>query len=442
MSDPVTAFLFFLSLLGRGEQGPPRPGPDMPPPPPPPPSPMPPPAPGEVIAPPLVVDVPPPPAAPPMPPWAGPVTPSALPPFPGPGWVYDEPVSAAVVARAQYWNPKLWNYAQKRIVSPFVQEQFGGRWLTFKAAWHPGDKGPQTFMSTEAFRLASAAPIAPAPQPPPPQAPPLAVIPPGPPVPPASPMPQAPLPEAPPAPFAVPASVVVPPADVPVVAPVSPPPPIPPYPGPGAYKTNSPYILAYQKVLAYLAARDKHPAWSPGGLDGKYGALTAAAVKAFQASNGIAPQDGAMGSGTEAVANALLTGQAAPPMPAAVVVPPPMTPPVVPAVLVQPAAGAPPSPMPMAIPAQVSPYPGTGAYKSNAAYIRRYQAALTYLAQALGHPPWDPGGIDGKYGPKTASAVSAFETANGLGAPDGAAGPAVAARLDALLAGARAGQSA
>jgi len=234
----------------------------------------------------------------------------------------------------------------------------------------------------------------------------------------------------------------VPPPDVPVMAPVSPPAPIPPYPGTGAYANNSPYILAYQKVLAFLAAATKHPHWSPGGLDGKFGPLTSAAVKAFQADNGLSPQDGEMGAATASLANALLTGQAPTPAPAPVVVPPPVVPPVVPAVLVQPAPNVPPTPAPMPVPPQVSPYPGTGAYKSNSAYITRYQAALTYLAQALGHPTWDPGGIDGKYGPKTAAAVSAFEATNAMGTPDGSAGPAVAAKLDALLSAARGGMSA
>lgn len=424
MSDPVTAFLFFLSLLGKQEGGGAAPpAPDLPPPPPPPPGPVP-----EPLRP-LPVQ-----PGPVMPPWPGPVTPSTLPPFPGPGWVYDEPVSQAVIARAQYWNPKLWNYTSKTVVRPFVQEQFGGRWLTFKAAWHPGDKGPQTYMSTEAFRLASAAPIAPSPQTP------SAVMPPPAPgelVAPALVVPVS-APQA--APQAALPAAVVPPADVPVVAPIAPPPPIPPYPGPGAYKTNAGYILAYQKVLAYLAARDKHPAWSPGGLDGRYGALTSAGVKAFQGSNGISPQDGAMGAATASVANAILTGQAPAPQPAPVAVPAPVAAPATPMVLVQTAPSAPPQPQPMAVPGQVSPYPGTGAYKSNAAYIGRYQAALTYLAQSLGHPSWDPGGIDQKYGSKTSAAVSAFERDNAMGTPDGAAGPAVAARLDALLNAARAAQ--
>jgi murein L,D-transpeptidase YcbB/YkuD len=75
--------------------------------------------------------------------------------------VPDTPVTPAVQARALYWNPLLWNYATRTIRKPYVQEQMNGQWVTFSAAWHPGDHGPQTYMATEAWRLASSPPVAP-----------------------------------------------------------------------------------------------------------------------------------------------------------------------------------------------------------------------------------------------------------------------------------------
>lgn len=130
------------------------PPPDLPPPPPP--------IPASVVIPPVPTAPPVPPGAlPPMPPWGGTVVPSTLPPFPGPGWVPDVPVTDTVAQRASYWNPQLWDYPTKTIRKPYVQEQLGGQWVTFAAAWHPGDAGPQTYMATEAWRLADAPPIAP-----------------------------------------------------------------------------------------------------------------------------------------------------------------------------------------------------------------------------------------------------------------------------------------
>lgn len=181
MSDAATSLLLLLGLLEKGGNGngggptpgpPPAPGP-FPPEPGPSPTPVYPPTPGPV---PPTPWVPPPPGVlpgpfppiPPMPPpkpWPGPSpTPSNLPPFPGPGWTPDVPVSPAVSARASYWNPQLWNFATQSIVKPFVQEQFGGRWLTFKAAQHGTHNGNKV-MATEAWRLASAPP-APGPTPP------------------------------------------------------------------------------------------------------------------------------------------------------------------------------------------------------------------------------------------------------------------------------------
>jgi hypothetical protein len=50
----------------------------------------------------------------------------------------------------------------KTIRKAFVQEMLGGQWVTYAAAWHPGDKGAQTYMATEAWRVCTAPPVAPA----------------------------------------------------------------------------------------------------------------------------------------------------------------------------------------------------------------------------------------------------------------------------------------
>jgi len=401
VTDPVTAFLMFLGLLSSagsqqqpqqgppGPPGPPAPAPDVPP------APFHMPPPGDIgpgVTPPPAV-TPPLPAPPPMPPWPTPVVPQGLPPFPGPGWVADTPVSQAVADRATFWNPQLWDFPTKRIVKPFVIEQFGGRWLAFRAAWHPGASGPQTFMATEAFRLATAAPVAPSPVTPAPVLP----------------APTAP-PGAPPQPGVVPAPVAPP-------VPLGPPPgPVSPYPGTGAFSSNAAYIQRYQRALTWLASSKGHPSWDPGGVDGKYGPKTQAAVKAFQAGSGLA-QDGEAGAQTAAALDAAMGLAPLPaPLPAPVV-PPPVAPPQVP---------------PSGPPPLVSPYPGTGAWQKNSAYIARYQNALTYLAQSLGQPSWNPGGVDGKYGPQTQAAVKAFQAAQSLPV-DGQAGPTTAAALDHLL---------
>lgn len=53
--------------------------------------------------------------------------------------------------------------------------------------------------------------------------------------------------------------------------------------------------------------------------------------------------------------------------------------------------------------------------------VKQIQCLLTYLG-------YDPGTIDGEYGPKTRAAVKAFQQAEGL-EPDGIAGPQTAAKL-------------
>jgi peptidoglycan hydrolase-like protein with peptidoglycan-binding domain len=281
--------------------------------------------------------------------------------------VPDVPVSAAVAARAAYWNPILWDYTRKVIVKPFVQEQFGGMWLTFVAAWHPGASGPQTYMATEAWRLATAPAIAPAP-------------------------------------------TTMPPAGVLQV-----PGPVGPEPKTGAWQSNAAFIKRYQTALTYLAHARAAPTWDPQGIDGKFGPHTKSAVSAYQQAHALTV-DGECGNQTAASLDAELGH-----------VP-----------VVQVAPGAAPVAMPTAapvavpIPAPVSPYPGTGAWQSNAAYVARYQHALTYLASVLSTPALDPQGVDGAYGPHTKAAVQAFQTAHGL-TSDGEAGAQTAAALDAAV---------
>lgn len=384
MSADVFGLLAMLELLAKGNAGPPEPGPPGPPgppgggpppvmpppgdigPPPPgiiPPAPAPPPAPVPVVPVP-VAPLTPPGVLPPMPPWPSPPTPGTLPPFPGPGWCPDTPVTATVAARAAYWNPQLWDYPSKTVRKAFVQEQLGGQWVTFSAAWHPGSAGPKTYMATEAWRQCTAPPIAPP-----------------------TPVPVPPTPD----------------------QPIAKPGPVGPEPAPGAWQSNAPFIGRYQSALTYLARTRAHAPWDPKGVDGKYGPNTSAAVKAFQGDHGLTV-DGECGNQTAASLDAELGYGAAPPAP-----------------------GPAPAPGPLAKPGNVSPYPGPGAWQSNGAYIARYQAALTYLASVRGAPAWDTQGVDGKYGPHTAAGVKAFQTDHGLPV-DGQAGAATAAAIDAALA--------
>jgi peptidoglycan hydrolase-like protein with peptidoglycan-binding domain len=279
-----------------------------------------------------------------------------------------------VSSRATYWNDKLWNYASRSMRKTFVQELFGGQWVTFAAAWHPGDKGAQTFMATEAWRVCTAPPIAPAPA----------------------------------------VHNVPPPAGPPGTPYAGPPPQVSPYPGPGAYASNTAYISRYQSALTWLAQQG-HPAWDPGGIDGKYGPKSGAAVRAFQTDNGLKP-DGMAGADTARTLD-IATGHGTPS---------PVVTPAVPMAHTTPAGS---------FPAPVLPYPGAGAWKSNADFISRYQYALGWLSRIQNVPAVDPGATDGKYGPKTAAAVKAFQ---GLVVPplpqDGQVGPATAQAIDEAVA--------
>ncbi|MDE3097018.1 MAG: peptidoglycan-binding protein [Chloroflexota bacterium] len=312
-----------------------------------------------------------------MPPWPSPPTPGTLPPYPGPGWCADTPVTTTVANRAAYWNAQLWDYPTKTQRRAFVQEQFGGQWLTFAAAWHPGTAGPKTYMATEAYRLCTAPPVAPST-----------------PVTPAT------------------------PAPAPAMAKPS---PVGPSPGPGTWQTNAPFISRYQAALTWLSQQGA-PSFNPQGIDGKFGPNTSNAVKAFQQAHGLSPVDGEVGPATAAALDTAMGYTAVmPPSPA-------------PAPAAAPTA-APPAAAPfVGPPPLVLPYPGTGAWQSNAPYVQRYQAALTWLSQALNSPAYDPHGIDGKFGPNTSNAVKAFQQAHGIAPVDGEAGPATAAAIDAAVA--------
>jgi hypothetical protein len=421
MLTEVFATLAFLEMLKQGQGGgtapavippyvPPQPGPGpapgpvpfhIPPPGdigPPPPGFIPPDIPASVVTPipdgppaptpPPAIPVPVEPPAPPgtlpaLPPWnqgAGAPCPASLPPFPGAGWEPDTPVSTAVAARATYWNPILWDYPSKTIAHATVCEQFGGRWMTFAAAWHPGDQGPQTYMATEAWRQVTAQPM---------PAPPVPVVP----------TPVGPVPVTPP----VQPVVVQTPLQAAAVAMAS------------ALNAHG-YKLADQPIYKRFqsAAKTTGDGFPGAGTMGLLrGVLTGMGlpmpvvpIYAWKSMPGTTGYDG-----HNAPTWQQWTGQAAP----APVTPQPAVP------TVAPQSGPPPL---------VEPYPGPGAWQNNSQYIARYQSALTYLSSV--NPAFDPKGVDGKYGTNTAAAVKAFQAAHGL-AQDGQAGPATAAALDAAM---------
>ncbi len=278
----IPELLMFLALLDEQQGGggggggggpvpppyvppsPPPPGPYSPPAPPPPPfvpphvvieppspGPAPPPAPGPHPPPHIVFHQLPPPGVLPGP-WPTPVVPSSLPPFPGPGWRACAPLSAAIIARAQYWNPILWNYRSQTVRQAHAQEQLGGQWITFAAAWHPDANGtPHKMMATEAWCLVGPSPTPPAPGP------------------------------------------------TPAVAAVG------PEPFAGAWQSDPEYVKRYQAALTYLSSAHGRPAWNPQGVDGGAGPHTMGAVKSFQGDNGLGV-DGECGSATSSALDAML----------------------------------------------------------------------------------------------------------------------------------------
>lgn len=83
-------------------------------------------------------------------------------------------------------------------------------------------------------------------------------------------------------------------------------------------------------------------------------------------------------------------------------------------------------------------YPGTGAWQNNHAYIANYQGALKLLSATYNQPSWDPGKVDGTYGPATKSAVMAFQKFAHLPV-DGEAGKTTADAMQQALSAAHVG---
>jgi hypothetical protein len=71
----------------------------------------------------------------------------------------------------------------------------------------------------------------------------------------------------------------------------------------------------------------------------------------------------------------------------------------------------------------------SGAWQNDHTYVKAYQSALTFLAQQMGQPSWNPNGVDGNYGPNTAAAVKAFQSAHGISPVDGEAGKVTATAI-------------
>ena len=270
MAAGLVELLMFLATLGENGGGAaPSPGPMPGPMPMPGPSPMPgPPMPGPAPGPPRrVVPIRPPGPGPrpgPRPviepikpgPWPTPVKPATLPPFPGPGWTSCA-TTPAIIARAQYWNPLLWNYATQSIRRANAQEQLGGQWVTFAAAWHPDSSGtPHKLMATEAWCLSSGPQPGPLPAPPPP-------------------------------------------------GPLNSVNAVGPEPALGAWQNDRAYIGRYQAALTLLSFTHNKPAWNTHGVDGGFGPHTKAAVSAFQVDAGL-PVDGEVGSQTSSAIDSML----------------------------------------------------------------------------------------------------------------------------------------
>lgn len=321
----------------------------------------------------------PPPMPPPIPgstdapaPWPQAV-PSDLPPFPGAGWEYDDPPPPDVVARAwQLVNP-LWAQG----AGAYKTEQTGGRWITYRAEIVAGGAKGVTAWRVRVGASSSPAPSA--------SSAPRVSVPPFPTAtlpPPIPPMPQIPPPGAP---QGSPAAV------------------------PAAYRTTAPtgsFQPFYVPPAGGMTTTQIQIALNNAGaaptlaVDGQYGNLTRAAVVGFQRDHGLL-QDGKAGPATQEKLRPYLAGA--------------------------------PSTSPAAVPAAAratAPGPFVPVYQPPAGgmTVAQIQAALN----AAGALP--PLASDGKYGPATAAAVTAFQRSHGLAA-DGKAGPQTQSKLAPFLSG-------
>lgn len=240
------------------------------------------------------------PSTPVAPTWPSSVPPT-LPPFPGDAWEPDQPVPTPVVQRAVALVPQLWGQGE----GTHTFEMTAGHWVAYLAQLLNGKHGVTAWRLKSPAAAAAAAKIAPSAAP----LVPLARTP--------APVTAAP----PPAVVLPPAPLVVPAAAPSLVAPAAPELPMPtfvsPYPAPGAYASNVSYIRKYQLALTWLAGVTRNRDWDPGyqagkagsGVDGKFGPSTQAGVLAFQKFNGLKPVDGKAGAVTAAAIDHWLTAQ-------------------------------------------------------------------------------------------------------------------------------------